>query len=216
MSMSWADEKRTTAALAVSVAEALGADWHAEPPGEDGFYGGYLGDTAGRRLHLGLVSGHQDRVSVGTVLGQSTFLTGKDRPSITVARQRGAAVIAAEIRRRILPEYDVLRAGAEAYDAEREVERIGRLEVAGRLAAMLGCRIHELEHEVDVTAYAAGTSSAWVTVTVRHDGQDIKVEARGLNAGDAGAMLGALVAGTEAETAVAGRTEAVAATAGEA
>jgi hypothetical protein len=96
--------------LATDVAANLGEGWTVHPEWDSN--GRMIVHTDGRKLHIYAPGGYTTRALQGRVIvsGSYPYLPGRytdpgNHIEITVRADRGAAVIAREITRRVLPEY---------------------------------------------------------------------------------------------------------------
>lgn len=137
----------TLTVTAIAVATELGEGWSMDAPrtDEDNGYRN-VSHTDGRSFSMfaSLWGKHDGKVSVSgnwnfgdRELG-ITFPYGKTQPKISVALDRGAAVIAKEITRRFLPDYDKLFAEISETVRTHTAHRDKKTAIVGRLAAVAG------------------------------------------------------------------------------
>jgi hypothetical protein len=175
--------KKDLTATALAVATELGAGWKLDAlrdPSDDNGYRN-LSHTDGRSfsMFVSIWGKHDGKVSVSgnwnfgdRELGIS-FPYGKSQPKISVALDRGAAVIAREITRRFLPEYDKFFAEISEMVRVHTEHRDRKTGIVGRLAAVAGAepgRIHghkfSVYHDSDAPHVAV---EVYGTVTLKFD-----------------------------------------------
>jgi len=188
--------------LAREVAGHLGPDWSAEDPGDD-YPGAYLNGPDQARLYLRGIWNDATRVQVAGGYPQN-----HQRPaahSITVALSRGAAAIAREITRRLLPDYLATLKGviAENHRDQQAAER--RAHNAGELAKLLpGAKV---DHDPSTASYK--TSIRWYDrdngrgygdLHLSYDGQGVsELEIRSISVETAERVLRALTQSTDTD-----------------
>jgi hypothetical protein len=104
-------------------------------------------------------------------------LSGDKRPEIMVSKSRGAATIAKEIRRRLLD--DVVREHNETVEriAKRQANERSQQRTVEELAAMIpGAYVRG-----GTVSTRIGSGSMYGDFTVRHDGERIEANIRGLS-----------------------------------
>lgn len=140
--MSSADEHAITHQMAGLVATEL--DGWTVDTSEDfrEHRGAYLDGPNGARLFLSLDWRNSDRVEVSGIFPRHSCYEVK-RTEIGVSRDRGPAVIAREITRRLLPTYLTELARVQASNDERVVMRARRQEMAKTFAAIVGGTVDE-------------------------------------------------------------------------
>lgn len=128
--------------LAQAVADHLGDGW-AHDPDPDHRWNRRLVHPSGRHI---FVSIDRDRLSLcagspwvnpDDGLGRMDFHYGYEWPRISVALGRGAAAAAAEVRRRLLPTYELSWEKAQRAIAERQAMLAVRRASTARLTAVL-------------------------------------------------------------------------------
>lgn len=140
------EETRRAREIASAVAKYLGEGWRANPGPDDA--GGALEGPGGERLFLRVESygAHKGKVSVtgsenrvpGYEYGEHSHLV--DRTEIRVNPSRGAAVIAREIERRLLPAHRDALARVTAAIAKTAADREAAADVGHEFARTLGSR----------------------------------------------------------------------------
>ncbi len=126
---------RQTAALVADQLEGFTVDTSEE---YDGHRGVYLDGPNGARLFLALDWRNSDRLEVSGIYPRGTQLHNVERHEIGVRRDRGPAVIAREITRRLLPGYLTDLERVQADNDERATMRDRRQSVARELAELAG------------------------------------------------------------------------------
>lgn len=170
------DEFRT---LIDDVASALGDGWSHEATDENIRYGfTHLAGPNGARLSIG-----HDRYRSGGKLEISgaypdNQVYGLPTIKIGVGETRGAAVIAKEISRRVLPDYLVELERVVADNARRGANADARRVLATELAAVVGGRIDgdDRSARTSVRTYRSGS----ISFEIDYDGTSGSVEASSL------------------------------------
>lgn len=161
--------------LVDQVATELGGEWTKEPPSDD-HVGAYLVGPDNARLFVRRAERDRTRVAVLGRYPQTDFRA----PSIgiKVARDRGPTVIAAEIRRRLLPDYLVNLARVVERNRERDQAAASRTHNAGELAKTLpGATVQDDGHHGTTRVHwykpykTQGDPPSEVTVEMAFDGQ---------------------------------------------
>ena len=140
MYISTGEEQQITRQLAGLLAPELSKLGHDYVPNTDVRYadypGVYLDGPNGAQLYLRVDDKNTDRVVVRGVYPRNGMY-GLEHYRITVARDRGPAVIAREILRRLLPGYLAQMAAIVVDNNERSQARAARLTLAKELASLL-------------------------------------------------------------------------------
>lgn len=131
--------------LAQQVATHLPGKWEATKHSEDSWYVTLQGEGTAS-LHVGTEWNKKDRLTISGNYpyapnggGDYTRYADKERkPRITVAKARGAEIIAREITRRVLPVYLEILAGALDSKAQHEAAQNKQRETAQRICDALG------------------------------------------------------------------------------
>jgi hypothetical protein len=122
--------------LAHHVADHLGNGWQVDP--DHAAHDAYLTRPDGGYLHLHAIPGQPARIGVMDTYPPSDYHHRADeRPHITVRADRGPAILAREITRRLLPTYENALAAVHAHLAKQASDTTTRIAVAARLAAHL-------------------------------------------------------------------------------
>lgn len=133
-------------AAARVIAPAMGADWQAAPgyysPGQDALLRG----PDGLAVHVETITqaGSRRLVLSGafdSAIHERAYNEG--RHEITVSSERAPARIAAEVKRRLLPDYQRALADAVERKLRSNAERAARDQLVADLAAALGTRVRE-------------------------------------------------------------------------
>jgi hypothetical protein len=100
------------------------------------------------------------------------------RPAITVRADRGGAVIAREITRRLLPGYEQALQVTRQAIAKDAADLLGRRQVAARLAAAIGGATvrEDGRHEINVYWYQDGTGRGAGKARVWGDGSHVSFD----------------------------------------
>jgi len=187
---------RQIAALAADVARRLGPGWATDLDDDD--YAGTHIVSGPVRLYI-CRSRIAGQVNISGSLPHTTLRV--DRSDINVSLARGAKVIAAEIRRRLLPLYQASLDRVLAYDVEQAHNHGAREVTLGKIAAMFpGSHVREI-----ASAYKASDADVVIearcggrgTVQASGDAAELTLELRGVPADVALRML-ELLAGNHA------------------
>jgi hypothetical protein len=121
---------------AEQAATCLGTGWQVAPDSDT--FAAWLTHPDGRELHLSASCGPAPRIEVTVYYPPSDYHFDElDRPQISIPADRGPAVLAAEITRRLLPIYQAVLADVHAHLAKQASRKAARVEVAARLTAEL-------------------------------------------------------------------------------
>lgn len=130
--------------LAEQVAEHLDGEWSVEPfPSDWGRKGAWLRETGGAILNLGESQEYSDRnknrLTVGTDYPKEHSERGfsSKRPRISVSGTKTGAQIAADIERRLLPEYLPLLQEALSSIASRKKYESATSAIASKIAGLV-------------------------------------------------------------------------------
>jgi hypothetical protein len=180
-----AERFKLLASTAVVVAAAMGAGWSVEPHkysefGDDSDV--YLRHTDGRRINLSISTynykGMVD-VSGSYDYGDSSLGVGFPRdvshPGISVGLTRGGEVIAKEIKRRFLPDFDAVHARIAESIRKSTVYRDTQEGITARLAALAGAEPRRTSPR-EFRLYGVEGNNRHVEVKVISGVVDIKID----------------------------------------
>ena len=135
------------AQLAAEVARELGEGWSVDRQWDAN--GRMLDHTDGRRLHICTASWPGNLAGRVIVSGDLPYRPGQyiepgSRTEITVAKERGAAVIAREINRRLMPGYTEVLAKLRGRNAAEDAAYECQAALAAKVRAIFGLAEPEL------------------------------------------------------------------------
>lgn len=201
--MSGTDHTESGAAfveLVAQVAASLGEPWRLDTdPGWDEHHGRQLigPEVAGHPAQLFFYSpwNRSGRIAIHGCYPRDAALRSRAavRVEITVSRERGPAVIAREIIRRLLPTYlGALNAVAVALAAE-DAAMQARREVASRLRAILGLEPDSHHSDRDRDRLHVRVGDAFGHINIGYGAADVRIELHAVPVAAAEAMLNTLV-----------------------
>lgn len=175
----WAQEQATTREItrqtAGLVAAELGFTVDTNPDVAE-HRGVYLDGPDGERLFVALDWRNADRVEIsGTFPPNDVY--GLTRPEIGVSRDRGPAVIAREITRRLLPGYREQLAQVAEANARRDAARTARNAAAARIRDITGGRSHD-DTTRSTIHLPVLDDRGYGEVTLNHDGSKAEITLR--------------------------------------
>jgi hypothetical protein len=195
------DSGAAFAELVAQVAASLGEPWRIDTDPA-------WADHHGRQLIGPQVAGHparlffyppwnrHDRIAIQGSYPRDTAVHSRAavRVEITVARERGPAVIAREITRRLLPTYLEALAAVAASLAAEDAAKQARRAVATRLGAILSVEPDSHHADPDRDRVHVRVGDAFGHVAIGYSAADVRIELHAVPVAAAKAMLNALVA----------------------
>lgn len=164
----------------------LAADVAAELPGWSFFpdenydMGAKLSGPDGQGIRMFKEMWNSERLMITGVYppGSHPFDLGSC-PRISVSPSRGAAAIARDISRRLLPGYVALLAGVNAAMAEHEVARDARRAVLTKAMAIIGRGCSPDAEEREISLY--GLAGGYGNLRLNHHGDSGEITIRGIS-----------------------------------
>jgi hypothetical protein len=172
------------AQLAADVAQFLGEGWGVDPDFDAN--GRMLDHTDGRRLHI-YTTGWPGNLTRRVIISGSLpyrpgqYIEPGSRTEITVAAERGAAVIAREITRRLMPGYIDALAKVRARNATEDAAWESQAALAAKVRGIFGLYEPDMQdwqmeqvkrNGITVSLHRFGYGS----VRPNHDGTSAKLE----------------------------------------
>jgi hypothetical protein len=172
------------AKLAAEVAGELGDGWSVDPHWNAN--GSMLDHTDSRRLHICTSRWPQNRAGRVIISGVLPYRPGSyiepgSHKEITVAAERGAAVIAREINRRLMPEYIEALSKIRARNAGEDAAFASQSALAVKVRSIFGLAEPELNdwqlEQVKRNGHSIGLHEfGYGSVRPNYDGTDAKLE----------------------------------------